>query len=148
MQSLGSLCVDIKVVMPNIQVLLYIFQNMNVMQIRWEHTKWYVDIPKIFILWCYCSLKSTKVLYIKQKHNVFVPQDWGRPGDLWNLDIRWHVPSVEETSFAFYLLDLILQPELQRLQRFAQGEQDMSRYAKLSLSVHLCLLQQYKYRSC
>lgn len=55
-------------------------------------------------------------------------QDWGRPGDLWNLDIRWHVPSVEETSFAFYLLDLILQPELQRLQRFAQGEQDMSRY--------------------
>jgi len=55
-------------------------------------------------------------------------QDWGRPGDLWNLDIRWHVPSVEENSFVFYILDLILQPELQRLQRFAQGEQDMGRY--------------------
>ncbi|XP_041866071.1 proteasome activator complex subunit 4A isoform X1 [Melanotaenia boesemani] len=54
-------------------------------------------------------------------------KDWGRPGDLWNLDIRWHVPSVEETSLTFYLLDLILQPELQRLQRFAKGEQDMSR---------------------
>lgn len=55
-------------------------------------------------------------------------QDWGRPGDLWNLDIRWHVPSAEETSFAFYLLEVILQPELQRLQRFAQGEQDLTRW--------------------
>lgn len=27
----------------------------------------------------------------------------------------------------FYVLDLLLQPELQRLQRYAQGEQDMSR---------------------
>uniref|UniRef100_A0A3Q2P0Y9 Proteasome activator subunit 4 n=1 Tax=Fundulus heteroclitus TaxID=8078 RepID=A0A3Q2P0Y9_FUNHE len=54
-------------------------------------------------------------------------KDWGRPGDLWNLDIRWHVPSVEEISLAFYLLDLLLQPELQRLQRFSKGEQEMSR---------------------
>lgn len=54
-------------------------------------------------------------------------QDWGRPGDLWNLDIQWHVPSMEETAFVFYILDLLLQPELQRLQKFAQGEQDMSR---------------------
>lgn len=54
-------------------------------------------------------------------------QDWGRPGDLWNLEIQWHVPSVKEISLAFYLLDLILQPELQRLKRFAEGEQDMSR---------------------
>ncbi|XP_055031264.2 proteasome activator complex subunit 4B isoform X1 [Misgurnus anguillicaudatus] len=54
-------------------------------------------------------------------------KDWGRPGDLWNLEIKWHVPSVEETAFVFYILDLLLQPELQRLQRYAQGEQDMSR---------------------
>jgi hypothetical protein len=54
-------------------------------------------------------------------------QDWGRPGDLWNLNIQWHVPRVEETSFVFYVLDLILQPELLRLQRYAQGERDMTR---------------------
>ncbi|KAM7385735.1 hypothetical protein PAMP_001796 [Pampus punctatissimus] len=72
----------------------------------------------------YCSMPGG----FHQPINDYIPiKDWGRPGDLWNLDIRWHVPSVEETSFAFYLLDLILQPELQRLQRFAQGEQDMSR---------------------
>lgn len=83
-------------------------------------------------------LRSTALIYPTEYCSVpggfhqpisdYLPiQDWGRPGDLWNLDIRWHVPSVEETSFAFYLLDLILQPELQRLQRFAQGEQELSR---------------------
>uniref|UniRef100_A0A8C9XF59 Proteasome activator subunit 4 n=1 Tax=Sander lucioperca TaxID=283035 RepID=A0A8C9XF59_SANLU len=73
----------------------------------------------------YCSVPGG----FHQPTSDYLPiKEWGRPGDLWNLDIRWHVPSVVETSFAFYLLDLILQPELQRLQRFAQGEQDMSRY--------------------
>uniref|UniRef100_A0A8C2WJH7 Proteasome activator subunit 4 n=1 Tax=Cyclopterus lumpus TaxID=8103 RepID=A0A8C2WJH7_CYCLU len=72
----------------------------------------------------YCSMPGG----FHQPISDYLPiKDWGRPGDLWNLDIRWHVPSVEETSFVFYLLDLILQPELQRLQRFAQGEQDMGR---------------------
>uniref|UniRef100_A0A8C9XHG4 Proteasome activator subunit 4 n=1 Tax=Sander lucioperca TaxID=283035 RepID=A0A8C9XHG4_SANLU len=72
----------------------------------------------------YCSVPGG----FHQPTSDYLPiKEWGRPGDLWNLDIRWHVPSVVETSFAFYLLDLILQPELQRLQRFAQGEQDMSR---------------------
>ncbi|XP_075933535.1 proteasome activator complex subunit 4A isoform X1 [Anarhichas minor] len=72
----------------------------------------------------YCSMPGG----FNQPISDYLPiKDWGRPGDLWNLDIRWHVPSVEETSFAFYLLDLILQPELQRLQRFAQGQKDMSR---------------------
>ncbi|KAG7241635.1 hypothetical protein INR49_025411 [Caranx melampygus] len=98
-------------------------------------------------------LRSTALIYPTEYCSVpggfhqpvsdYLPiKDWGRPGDLWNLDIRWHVPSVEETSFAFYLLDLILQPELQRLQRFAQGEQDMTRddvLQSLSIVQH-CLL--------
>ncbi|XP_028325388.1 proteasome activator complex subunit 4A isoform X1 [Gouania willdenowi] len=72
----------------------------------------------------YCSVPGG----FHQPVSDYLPiKDWGRPGDLWNLEICWHVPSVEEISFAFYLLDLILQPELQRLQRFAQGHQDMSR---------------------
>uniref|UniRef100_A0A667ZGH3 Proteasome activator subunit 4 n=1 Tax=Myripristis murdjan TaxID=586833 RepID=A0A667ZGH3_9TELE len=72
----------------------------------------------------YCSVPGG----FQQPNGDYLPiKDWGRPGDLWNLDIQWHVPCVEEISFAFYVLDLILQPELQRLQRYAQGEQDMSR---------------------
>lgn len=58
----------------------------------------------------------------------FLPlQDWGLPGDLWNLQIQWHVASAEEKAFIFYILDLFLQPELQRLQRYAQDEKNMSR---------------------
>lgn len=37
------------------------------------------------------------------------------------------MPSAEETAFVFYVLDLLLQPELQRLQKYALGEQEMSR---------------------
>uniref|UniRef100_A0A8C1Y8U8 Proteasome activator subunit 4b n=1 Tax=Cyprinus carpio TaxID=7962 RepID=A0A8C1Y8U8_CYPCA len=65
-------------------------------------------------------------------------KDWGRPGDLWNLEIQWHVPSAEETAFVFYVLDLLLQPELQRLQKYAQGEQEMSRDDVLQ---SLCIVQ-------
>lgn len=54
-------------------------------------------------------------------------QDWGKPGDLWNLDIQWHVPSSEEINFAFYLLDTFLQPELTRLEHYATGKLEMSR---------------------
>ncbi|KAJ8248283.1 hypothetical protein GJAV_G00240340 [Gymnothorax javanicus] len=83
-------------------------------------------------------LRSTALIYPTEYCSVpggfqrplqdYLPiKDWGRPGDLWNLEIQWHVPSAEETAFVFYLLDLLLQPELQRLQRYAQGEQGMSR---------------------
>lgn len=58
---------------------------------------------------------------------VFAPQDWGRPGDLFNLQIQWHVPNPEEVAFVFDVLDLLLRPELQRLQKYAQGEQGMNR---------------------
>ncbi|KAI1887190.1 hypothetical protein AGOR_G00203600 [Albula goreensis] len=54
-------------------------------------------------------------------------KDWGRHGDLRNLQVQWHVPSAEEMEFVFYLLDLLLKPELLRLQRHARGEEDMSR---------------------
>uniref|UniRef100_A0AAY4C4F7 Proteasome activator subunit 4 n=1 Tax=Denticeps clupeoides TaxID=299321 RepID=A0AAY4C4F7_9TELE len=69
-------------------------------------------------------------------------KDWGRPGDLWNLDICWHVPNTEERAFVFYTLDLLLQPELQKLKSYAEGEQDMSRddvLQSLSIVQH-CLL--------
>ncbi|XP_030627610.1 proteasome activator complex subunit 4A [Chanos chanos] len=101
----------------------------------------------------YHTLRSSALIYPKEYCSVpggfqepvqdYLPiKDWGRPGDLWNLKIQWHVPDGEETAFVFYVLDLLLQPELQKLQRYAQGEQDMSRDDVLqSLSiVHHCLL--------
>lgn len=59
--------------------------------------------------------------------NAVLFQDWGKPGDLWNLGIQWHVPSSDEVAFAFYLLDSFLQPELIKLQHCGDGELEMSR---------------------
>uniref|UniRef100_A0AAY5L576 Proteasome activator subunit 4 n=1 Tax=Esox lucius TaxID=8010 RepID=A0AAY5L576_ESOLU len=87
----------------------------------------------------YCSVPGG----FQQPTKDYLPiKDWGRPGDLWNLNIQWHVPSTEETRFVFYVLDLILRPELLRLQRHTQGEQDMTRddvLQSLSIVQH-CLL--------
>lgn len=84
---------------------------------------------------CYGGWYSTSCLCLS------LDQDWGRPGDLWNLDIKWHMPSTEEREFVFYLLDLLLKPELQRLQKHTQGEQDMSRSATgySDIIQYLCL---------
>uniref|UniRef100_A0A9J7YHM4 Proteasome activator subunit 4 n=1 Tax=Cyprinus carpio carpio TaxID=630221 RepID=A0A9J7YHM4_CYPCA len=87
----------------------------------------------------YCSMPGG----VQQHTDTYLPiKDWGRPGDLLNLGIQWHVPSTEEREFVFYLLDLLLKPELQRLQKHTRGEQDISRDDVLqSLSiVHNCLL--------
>uniref|UniRef100_A0A8C1XAY8 Proteasome activator subunit 4a n=1 Tax=Cyprinus carpio TaxID=7962 RepID=A0A8C1XAY8_CYPCA len=87
----------------------------------------------------YCSMPGG----VQPHTDTYLPiKDWGRPGDLLNLGIQWHVPSTEEREFVFYLLDLLLKPELQRLQKHTRGEQDISRDDVLqSLSiVHNCLL--------
>uniref|UniRef100_A0AAR2INB5 Proteasome activator Blm10 mid region domain-containing protein n=1 Tax=Pygocentrus nattereri TaxID=42514 RepID=A0AAR2INB5_PYGNA len=101
----------------------------------------------------YYTLRSTALIYpieycsvpggFQQPHHQHLPiKDWGRPGDLLNLAIQWHMPSEEEKSFVFNTLDLLLQNELKQLQRHVQGEQEMSRDDILqSLSiVHHCLL--------
>ncbi|KAF3826779.1 hypothetical protein GH733_009304 [Mirounga leonina] len=82
-------------------------------------------------------LRSTTLIYPTEYCS-----DWGKPGDLWNLGIQWHVPSSEEVAFAFYLLDSFLQPELIKLQHCGDGELEMSRDDVLqSLTiVHNCLI--------
>ena len=49
-------------------------------------------------------------------------QDWSEPGDLDNLGLEWHVPSVNELQMTDRLLEEFLQPEFDRLQAFMEGE--------------------------
>ncbi|RXM29311.1 Proteasome activator complex subunit 4 [Acipenser ruthenus] len=72
----------------------------------------------------YCSIPGG---FNKPLSEYFPIKDWGTPGDLWNLNIHWHVPTSEEKAFVFYILDIILQPELVKLQRHASGELEMPR---------------------
>lgn len=54
-------------------------------------------------------------------------QDWGKAGDLHDLNIQWHIPSAEEIAFSFDLLDSFLKPELEKLECYADGKLEMSR---------------------
>lgn len=54
-------------------------------------------------------------------------KDWGKPGDLFNLNIQWHIPSREEKLLAKDLLDMFLQPELTKLERFVDESLTLSR---------------------
>ncbi|XP_076868497.1 proteasome activator complex subunit 4A isoform X2 [Brachyhypopomus gauderio] len=95
------------------------------------------------------TLRSTSVIYPTEYCSVpaafqqHLPiRDWGRPGDLCNLAMQWHVPGEGEKAFVFSTLDRLLQPELERLRCHVRAEQEMSRDDILqSLSiVHHCLL--------
>ncbi|XP_006004010.1 proteasome activator complex subunit 4 isoform X2 [Latimeria chalumnae] len=87
----------------------------------------------------YCSVPGG---FDKPLSEHFPIKDWGKPGDLWNLNIQWHVPSAEEIAFAYYLLDTFLQPELVKLQHYAAGKTDMSREDVLHrlTVIHNCLI--------
>uniref|UniRef100_A0A8B9PYW3 Proteasome activator subunit 4 n=1 Tax=Apteryx owenii TaxID=8824 RepID=A0A8B9PYW3_APTOW len=87
----------------------------------------------------YCSVPGG---FDKPLSEYFPIKDWGKPGDLWNLDIQWHVPSSEEINFAFYLLDTFLHPELARLEHYATGKLEMSRddVQQCLAIVHNCLI--------
>ncbi|XP_070577632.1 proteasome activator complex subunit 4-like isoform X2 [Ptychodera flava] len=49
-------------------------------------------------------------------------RDWVKPGDLHNLGIDWHVPTIESRDFAKKLLEIFLHPELEKLKKFIRGE--------------------------
>ena len=49
-------------------------------------------------------------------------QDWGKPGDIHNLGIDWHIPTNEEISAAQKLVDEFLSDELETVSKFARGE--------------------------
>ena len=49
-------------------------------------------------------------------------QEWGKPGDIHNLGIDWHIPSDEELSAAQKLIDEFLSDELTKLSEFARGK--------------------------
>uniref|UniRef100_A0A803SKN4 Proteasome activator subunit 4 n=1 Tax=Anolis carolinensis TaxID=28377 RepID=A0A803SKN4_ANOCA len=87
----------------------------------------------------YCSVPGG---FDKPLSEYFPIKDWGKPGDLRNLNIQWHVPSAEETAFAFELLDSFLQPELDKLSHYADGSLEMSRddVQQCLTIVHNCLI--------
>lgn len=53
--------------------------------------------------------------------NFIFFQDWGKPGDIHNLGINWHIPNESEISAAQKLIDEFLFDELNNLSEFSKG---------------------------
>jgi len=58
---------------------------------------------------------------------VGVFQEWGQPGDVHNLNIRWHIPTAEEKSFATELLKDVLVNEFDRIQQHINSVNTLTR---------------------
>lgn len=68
-------------------------------------------------------------------------REWGEPGSLKNLKIKWYVPGDAEVKCAESLLHKYLLPELEMLNKYAKGEQTVTREAlRRSLKIIIAIL--------
>jgi proteasome activator subunit 4 len=54
-------------------------------------------------------------------------KDWGKPGDVNNLQMKWHLPSLEERLFAEQLLHRFLHQNLNKLDDHVDQEETLPR---------------------
>ncbi|CAG5135841.1 unnamed protein product, partial [Candidula unifasciata] len=65
------------------------------------------------------SLKSVDEDFDKPFTEYMPIKDWGKPGDLENLNVQWHIPSSDELDLAQEIVDTVLVPELEFLHTFS-----------------------------
>ncbi|KAG8223216.1 hypothetical protein J437_LFUL003567 [Ladona fulva] len=54
-------------------------------------------------------------------------RDWGRPGNIHNLNIKWHVPSDEEFNCVQQIISRYLPRELEKLTKYSRNEITLTR---------------------
>ena len=54
-------------------------------------------------------------------------RDWGKPGNIHDLQLQWHVPNAEEVACAQRLLDRFLAHELDSLSAFSLGDKTLTK---------------------
>ncbi|XP_023231412.1 proteasome activator complex subunit 4-like [Centruroides sculpturatus] len=74
-----------------------------------------------------------------QNFQDYLPiQDWGKPGDINNLGIQWHIPTKEEIEFVHHLLETFLNSELTKLLEWSRSKITLTR-DELQCSLNLVL---------
>ena len=58
---------------------------------------------------------------------LIIHQDWGKPGDMDNLGVKWHVMTAAEKQFATGLLQKFLLPQLENIDKYIKDDTTMSR---------------------
>lgn len=54
-------------------------------------------------------------------------QDWGKPGNLHNIQLKWYVPGNKEVACVQSLISRYLPPELQRIESFIRDDVQLTR---------------------
>lgn len=99
-----------------------------------------------FIISAMCNIypqefRSSTMDYDSGVKNFLAIREWGKPGNLWKCEIKWHVPSKDEIECVQNMINRYLPQELKKLQDHMDGtalqtREEMHR----SLSIVKCLL--------
>lgn len=78
--------------------------------------------------------RSTTMDWNKPLTEVLPIREWGVPGYLYNLQLKWHIPTKEEKEFTAEILETFLLPELARVRKHISQEEVMSRWVMRCIS--------------
>ncbi|XP_017776330.1 PREDICTED: proteasome activator complex subunit 4-like isoform X2 [Nicrophorus vespilloides] len=71
--------------------------------------------------------RSTSVPYDTSVKDYLPIREWGKAGQLKDLNISWYMPGEKEIECAQMLLNRYLIPELEKLEKYADGELELNR---------------------
>lgn len=71
---------------------------------------------------------SQQIGFEKDPAQHFYIRDWGKPGEIDDLNMSWHIPSLEELEFVNELVKEHLYPELDIIRSYIKGTATVTRY--------------------
>jgi proteasome activator subunit 4 len=78
---------------------------------------------KVWRLFPLCCIALTSVFSIR----LLCWQDWGKPGNPYNMQLKWYEPGNNEVACVQSLINRYLPPELQRIEKFISDELQLTR---------------------
>ncbi|CAL1268746.1 unnamed protein product [Larinioides sclopetarius] len=84
---------------------------------------------KSFVLtypWDTCSVADPWTRHSSEELHLYI-EDWGRAGELDNLNVQYHLPSDEEIAAAKSILEMFVVPEIEKLKSWSHKEISLPR---------------------
>lgn len=80
-------------------------------------------LTEVYIL----EWRSSHESFDRSPVDHFYIRDWGRPGNIDELQVEWHITTPEEMDFINELITEFFLPELDMLAKFMDGIESLSR---------------------
>ncbi|GFT37520.1 proteasome activator complex subunit 4 [Nephila pilipes] len=71
--------------------------------------------------WDTCSVADPWTRHNSEELHLYI-EDWGKPGDIYNLKLQYHVPSDEEIEVVRILIETFVVPEIEKLRQWSLKE--------------------------